>query len=262
MISGTTTIFFMIAHPIAHVRTPEVINPLFEVRGIDAVVVPAHYHPDAFEAGWEGLRHIQNLGGVVVSVPLKEAAFRLSDMADDTAREIGAANAVRRTTDGRFVCANFDGPGFTAGVMNGGRDVIGRHVLLVGAGGGGSSIAFALAKAGAASIRIADLDGKRAERLVVAVRQRHPNLDVRAGPPDPAGRNLIINATPCGLYPETDPLPVDVNKLTPDMIVADIVMKPVLTPLLAAAERAGCAVRFGAGMLDSQAELMMRFFGY
>ncbi len=262
MITGTTRVFAMIAHPIDHVRSPELFNPIFEARGIDAVMVPLHFHPDEFERAWDGLRRTRNLGGIIVSVPLKEAAFRLSDKVDETAREVGAANVVRRDPDGRFVCANFDGPGFIAGVMNGGRDAAGRNVLLVGAGGAGSSIAFSLAKFGVASIRLADQDVGRAERLAAAVMRRYPALDVSVGSADPAGRNLIINATPCGLHPDSDPLPLDVAKLTPDMLVADIIMKPATTPLLAAAQRAGCAIRLGAGMLDSQAELVMRFFGY
>ncbi len=262
VITGTTKIYFMIAHPIAHVRSPEVFNPAFEARGIDAIMVPLHFSPDGFAEGWEGMRRMHNLGGFVVSVPLKEAALKLSDEADVTATSVGAANTVRREPDGRMVCANFDGPGFISGMLNGGRDAEGRHVLLVGAGGGGSSIAFSLAAAGVASLRISDIAPGRAERLAAAVRAAHPTLDVTAGAPDPEGCNLVVNATPCGLHPETDPLPIDVSRLTPEMLVADIVMKPRMTPLLIAAEKAGCEIRHGDGMLDHQLALMMRFFGY
>ena len=261
MISGKTKIFLMLAHPIAHVRTPEVINPVFADREIDAVMVPIHVRPEHFEDAWNGFRRMENLGGFVVSIPLKEMAFRLSDEREASARELGAANVVRRTETGRFVCANFDGAGFMAGTMQSG-DVTSRHVLLVGAGGGGTAIAFALAHAKPTSLRIADADRSRAEKLAAMVGQLHPGLDVAAGVPDPHGRGLVINATPCGLHPETDPLPLDIARLEPGTIVADIIMNPARTPLLEAAERGGCAIRFGAGMLDSQIELMARFFGY
>jgi shikimate dehydrogenase len=261
MIRGTTKIFFMIAHPIEHVRSPEVFNPLFQARGVDAVMVPVHFHPDDLATGWEAMRKMRNLGGIIISVPLKEAAYRLSDESDHTAVEVCAANTVRRESDGRMVCANFDGPGFLAGLLKNGRDVTGKHALLVGAGGAGAAIAFALAKSGVASIRVADTIFGKAERLVAAVKTRYPELEIMAGAADLSGRNLIVNATPCGLHPDTDLLPVAVDELTADMIVADIIMKPQITPLLAAAERAGCDVRYGAGMLDMQAELIMRFFG-
>ena len=262
MITGATKIFFMLAHPIDHVRSPEIFNPIFEARGIDAVMVPLDLHPDDFSAGWNAMRGMRNLGGCIVSVPLKEAAFQLADMAEDSAAGVRAANVVRREDDGRLVCANFDGRGFMAGLLRNGRDAEGRDVLLVGAGGAGTAIAFALAEAGAASIRIAEIDNDRAVRLAAAIRQHYPDFTITVGNGDPTGCNLVVNATPCGLRPETDPLPLDVTKLTPAMLVADIVMKPATTPLLAAAQRAGCDVRFGAGMLDSQAELIMTFFGY
>ncbi|MFC7397372.1 shikimate dehydrogenase family protein [Chelatococcus sp. GCM10030263] len=261
-ITGTTKIYYMLAHPIEHVRSPEVFNPVFAARGIDAVMIAVHYAPDDFAIGWEAMKRTRNLGGIVVSVPLKEQALALADAADETALAVGAANTVRREPDGRMIAANFDGPGFMQGLLAGGRDAAGRNVLLVGAGGAGRSIAFNLATAGITSLNIHDIDAGRAEALAAGVQRRHPDLAVTSGANSPAGRDLVINATPCGLHPESDPLPVDVAALTSGMIVADIVMKPRETPLLAAAARAGCDVRYGAGMLDEQLGLMMGFFGY
>ena len=261
-ITGSTKILYMLAHPIEHVRTPEVFNPIFAARGIDAVMVPLHFFPEAFGACWQALRVTQNLSGIVVSIPLKEMAFKLSDDADESASSVAAANTVRREADGRMVCANFDGPGFIAGLLDGGRDAIDKHVLLIGAGGAGTSIAFSLASSGAASIDICDLDGKKAAVLAARVRDRHPGVRIAATGNNPQGHNLIINASPAGLHPKSDPLPVDVERLEPTMLVADIIMKPVTTPLLAAAKARGCAVRHGAGMLDYQAELMLSFLGF
>ncbi len=56
MISGKTKIFYMVAHPIDHVRTPEVMNPLFEARGIDAIMVPVHMTPEDFRTGWAAFK--------------------------------------------------------------------------------------------------------------------------------------------------------------------------------------------------------------
>ena len=55
MITGHTKVLYMIAHPIAHVRTPEILNPLMQARGIDAVMVPVHYTPQDFARGWEAM---------------------------------------------------------------------------------------------------------------------------------------------------------------------------------------------------------------
>jgi shikimate dehydrogenase len=262
MISGKTKIFYMLADPIGHVRTPEVINPVFASRGIDAVMVPIHYTPEDFALGWSAMKRTKNLGGIVVSVPLKEQALELADEADDVASELGAANVVRRSDDGRMVATNLDGRGFLRGVLNEGVDACDRRVLLVGAGGAGKAIAFSLAKTGCRSLRVSDVDGARAQALVHEISMRYPGFDITASSNHLADIDLLINATPCGLYPGKDPLPVDVSELRPDIMVADIIMKPRETPLLKAAQAAGCEIRYGAGMLDSQIGLMVSYFGY
>lgn len=262
MITGKTRVFYMLAHPIAHVRTPEVINPMFAARGIDAVMVPVHLAPEDFAIGFDAIRRTRNLGGIVVSVPLKEQAFALADEADDVARELGAANVLRREADGRMVATNMDGMGFLGGMLSGGHDADDRDVLLVGAGGAGRAIAFSLARTQCRSIRISDLDMNRAQSLASDVAKFYPQLKVSAGSNDLEGATMLVNATTCGLHPESDPLPVDCTQLRPDILVADIVMKPRVTPLLEAALAIGCPVRYGAGMLDAQMEMMLAYFGY
>lgn len=261
MITGKTKIFFMIADPIDHVRTPEVLNPLFSARGLDAVMVPLHFTSETFAEGWAMMRGISNLGGLVISVPLKEQAMALADEVLEPARRIGVANVVRREADGRMVATNLDGMGFLKGVLNDGADARGRHVLLLGAGGAGRAIAITLAGAPIASLRIFDTDSVRASGLAAEIAHIAPALPVSHGTRDLGSATLVINATPVGLHPETDPLPLDVSALHPGVMVADIVMKPRETPLLVAAARAGCPVRYGAGMLDTQLELMIKHFG-
>lgn len=262
MISGKTKIFFMLAHPIAHVRTPEVINPVFAARELDAIMVPVHYLPEDFASGWAAMSKTRNLGGIVVSVPLKEQAFELADEVDEAARELGAANVIRRTDDGRMIATNLDGRGFLHGMLNDGRDAEGRHALVVGCGGAGRAIAFGLAKSGCKSLKLHDVDAARAQALAIEIKKRYPALLVEAADNDLAGIDLLVNATPCGLHPDEDPLPVDTGHLRPDILVADIIMKPRETPLLKAAVALGCDVRYGAGMLDAQIDLMVSYFGY
>ena len=262
MITGKTRVFYMIADPIDHVRAPEVLNPMFAARGIDAIMVPVHYTADDFELGWQAIRRTRNLGGVVVSVPLKVQALELSDEVLPPAARIGVANVIRREADGRMVATNLDGLGFLKGVLNDGSDATGRDVLLLGAGGAGRAIAITLADQGIASLRIFDTDTERAAGLAAEVAALAPGLAVSHGSNELGGATLVINATPLGLHPETDPLPLDVSGLHPGVIVADIVMKPRETALLKAAKAAGCPVRYGAGMLDTQLELMLQHFGY
>lgn len=262
MITGNTRIFFMLADPIHHVRTPEVLNPMFRARGIDAVMVPVHYAPADFAAAWQAMKRMRNLGGMVVSVPLKEQAIELADRVGDEAMELGAANTIRREEDGAMVTENFDGRGFLQGLLQGGADARGREALLLGAGGAGRAIAFGLARSGVASLRVHDPDAARAQSLADRIAASYPQLRATVGSNDLEGIDLLVNASPCGLQPETDPPPVNLSRLRPDILVADIIMKPRETPLLRAAQAKGCQIRYGAPMLDSQLELMLQFVGY
>ncbi len=221
----------MIAHPIHHVRTPEIINPAFEARGIDAIMVPVHFTAEDLRTGWNAIKRTQNLGGIVVSVPFKELACELSDEVDDIARELRAANVIRRTDSGQMIATNLDGEGFLRGMLNGGRDAKGRRAQVIGAGGAGIAISFALASSGCASLRISDINEDKAETLVSDIRKRYENLDVTTSVGSLADIDLVVNATPCGLRPDIDPIPLDTKELRPDMIVADIVMNPPITPL-------------------------------
>ena len=75
---------------------------------------------------------------------------------------------------------------------------------------------------------------------------------------DPTGMDLVVNATPMGLKP-SDPLPLDVGALMPEMTVVDIIMEPAETPLLRAARRIGCTIQPGRPMMDHQVAAMAEF---
>lgn len=257
-ISGTSAIYLMLADPIAQVRSPVLINEMFAREGIDAVMVPLNVAADGIEDFWKGLKRLKNVRGLIVSVPFKEAACRLSDRAGPNAALIGTANAVRREADGSFLCENFDGLGFAAALKQGGHAIAGRRALLAGAGGAGSAIAFTLAAEGAAGLTIADQDTARAEKLSAAVARSFPGTHAAAGLADPAGHDLVVNATPMGMKAD-DPFPVSVANLTSAMTVMDIVMKPRETAFLARARAMGCSVQYGTAMTDCQMDLWIRF---
>jgi len=110
---------------------------------------------------------------------------------------------VRRESDGRLVAANTDGLGFLGGLREAGHELSGRRVLLAGAGGAGRAVAFAVADAGAACLTIANRTAARAERLARDVAAAYPAVAVAAGLPDPAGHDVVINATSLGMGPVT-----------------------------------------------------------
>jgi shikimate dehydrogenase len=257
-ISGTTRLFGILADPVHHVKTPQGINRLFDAAGIDAVMVPLHVAPDGLAPLVQGLRCLHNLDGFVVTVPHKAAMLGLCDALTPTARRIGAVNVVHRTARGQLLGDMLDGEGFVAGLRRAGIEPSGRSAYLAGAGGAASAIAFALASAGVRQLTVANRSADKVRELLARIAAEFPSVALATGSRDPSGHDLVINATSLGLRPG-DALPLEASALTPDQTVAEIIMQPAVTPLLAAAEARGCRVHGGAPMLQCQLEFMARF---
>ncbi|EXL02218.1 shikimate dehydrogenase family protein [Aquamicrobium defluvii] len=257
-IGGKSTIYFMIADPVDHAKSPGMFNGLFETENIDAIMVPVSFPVFGFETSWSSFEQMKNLRGMIVSVPFKGLAFAHCQHANPRANRVRAANAVIRQSDGSLLCDNFDGAGFVEGMKRNRHVMRGKRALLVGAGGAGASIAFCLAEEKVESLTICDIDGDRASTLARLVAEEFPQCRVTMGAPDPTGHNLVVNATPVGLKPD-DPYPLDVDRLTAEMTVVDIIMQPRETRLLQRAKAIGCAIQFGQEMMDCQMELLADF---
>ena len=259
-ITGKTRLFAIIADPILQVRTPQLINQLMTQRGVDGVLVPLHVPPAALPACVAGLRGMLNFCGMVVTVPHKTAIVPLCDEVSPAAAMVGAVNVVRREPDGRMVGDILDGKGFVSGLRLHGVELEGRNVFLAGAGGAANAIAFALADAGVVGLTVYNRTGSKVHDLIARLAKVYPDLRMAVGTANPAGHDLVINATSLGMV-ETDAMPLSAGELTPDQLVAEIVIVPALTRLLAAAQARGCRIHFGAPMLECQIELMAEFMG-
>ncbi len=257
-VTGRTRLYGVIADPITHVRACEVFNPRFAALGVDALLVPLHVPTGELPRAMEGFRALANLGGVLVTIPHKEPVLDLVDEVGPQAQLVGAANIFRRESDGRLTAENFDGLGFVAGLRAHGHEPQGRRVLLVGAGGAGKAIAFALAEARVGELVIANRSTAKAQALAERAAAAYPQVPIGAGPIDPEGFDVVVNATSLGLQ-AGDALPLPVDRLDPATLVAEIVMKPERTALLDAAQAKGCPIHFGRPMLDEQVPLMARF---
>ena len=260
-ISGTTRLYLILGDPIAKVRSPEAFNAGFARHGIDAVLLPVETAPADFAATVAGLKRVRNVDGLVFTMPHKAAALALVDEVGDNGRLVGAINAARRDRAGRWHGDMFDGVGFVGGMRRKGHDPKGRRAALIGAGGAGRAIAFALAAAEVAAISVHDLDGAKAAQLVADLVRAFPALAARTGPPRAGDLDLLVNATPIGMRPD-DPLPWPVETLREGTIVGDVTTKPEITPFLAAARERGLAVQAGRDMVEGQLQALFRFFGF
>jgi shikimate dehydrogenase len=260
MITGTTRLFAIIGDPITHVRTPMAFNDYFSARNIDAVCVPIHILRDDLPRGWAGLKAIANMDGFIVTAPHKAQSAVLCDRLEGDGVHTKVVNTVRREADGTFSGTLLDGRGFVSGLVSHGHQVKGRRFYLAGAGGAGTALAYALADSGVAALTIHNRTRSKAEALVAGVAKAYPKVDARLGSADASGHDVVINATSLGLKSD-DGHSFNLASADPSALVAEVVMKPDMTPLLIAAEKRGHTIHFGIHMLNSQLDLMMQFLG-
>lgn len=261
MISGTTQLIAHLGYPTESFKAPMIYNPWFEKRGIDAVVVPMGVKPGDYAGTLAALARVTNLRGALVTMPHKVTTLSLADEITPTARIAGACNALLLRPDGTWLGDQFDGAGFVRGLLRKGRMLRGARVIVSGAGGVGSAIAASLAAEGVAQLSLFDTYAASAEGLAERLRAHYPQLVVQTGSNDPAGFDVVVNATPLGMK-EGDPLPFDVARIDAGAMVGEVVMKTEYTPLLQAALAKGCGVQVGTDMLFEMIPAYLEFFGY
>ncbi len=257
-LDGETRLIPILGDPIAQVKSPALLSDRLAAEGANAIVPPVHVRAEDFRAAVEGLKRIGNLDGFVITIPHKFVAAEVCDRLSDRAAFLGSANVVRREADGAWFGDHCDGQGYVAGVRAQGARVEGAAVLLIGAGGAGSAIAYEFLNQGAASVAVHDADAARRAALIARLEARFPGR-ARAGGWSPKGFDLVANATPMGMRPE-DPFPADPAQLEARQFVADCVTRPEETPMILRARALGCATMIGLGMFNGVAERMADFF--
>jgi shikimate dehydrogenase len=261
IIDGKTRLIAHVGHPTDAFKAPLIYNPWFDAKGINAVVAPMGVTAQAAAATLPAIFALTNFHGALVTMPLKTRVVALLDETSATVKVAGSCNAVRRAADGRLVGDMFDGEGFVRGIRRKGCRVAGASALVVGAGGVGSAIAASLALAGARKLALHDVDAKAADGLARRLRDHYPAIETTTGSNDPAGFDIVVNATPLGMKAE-DPLAFDVARLSPSSFVGEVVMAREITPLLAAAREKGCRIQIGLDMLFEMIPAYLEFFGF
>jgi len=202
--------------------------------------------------------------GINVTFPCKQAILPLLDEISAEAREIGAVNTVTIAADGRTCGHNTDRTGFRRSFEEGlGRaSVEGREAVLVGAGGAGRAVAFALMDLGAAVVHVHDVDAGRAGSLAADLARHYGAARSRpaASPAQALAEAAgVVNATPIGMT-GIPGMPLPAEALHARLWVADVIYSPVETELVLAARAKGCRTLTGAGMCIHQAAEAFRLF--
>ena len=256
-LDGASRIHFIVGDPIAQVKSPAGVSQAFQDAGLNALCIPAHVTQADLVTWTAGVSISKNVDGIIVTVPHKFAYFDLCATTSDRGAFLQSINTLRRNADGSWHGDMFDGLGYAKALALKGCSLQGKKVLLVGAGGAGSAIAYSMVTGGVRELAIHDEDTVRRDALL----QRLALLgqcSVVAGSSDPTDFDVVINATPIGMK-AGDPHPIDSTKFTPAMWVGCVITAPVVTPMIDTARALGCNTLTGAEMFAQVKDLMVEF---
>jgi len=262
MITGRTRIFGLLGHPVHHSLSPAMHNELFRRRRIDAIYVAYDVRPEDRSAVADAVR-VLRVAGVNLTVPFKESVVGGLDRLSPAAEAAGAVNVIVRDGE-HLVGHNTDGDGWLAALRTElGEDVVGRRVVVLGAGGSGRAVAAAAARNGAVAVHLLNRTAVRAERACGTLAARHPVCTFEAGPLGEFPRvapaaDLVVNCTSGEGAPAVAAL--DVRGLRPGSVWTDANYWMADPPQLAACAARGVRIQRGIGMLIHQGALSFELF--
>lgn len=245
-------LFAVIGNPVHHSLSPVMMSACFEALGLSALY--AAFYVDELERDLDIL-HKAGFSGLSVTLPYKEMVCRLAERIDATAKEIGAANTLRRTDHGWEGC-NTDWTGALR-ALSAVCEVPGRGALILGAGGAARAVAYGLKKAGA-RLTIANRCVERGKVLCEQLSADFIPITMleKAG----ARFDLVVQCTSSGMADERGTPIVPASFFRPEMTVMDIVYSPRWTAFSRAARQAGCKVVSGLDMLLYQGAAQLEWW--
>jgi shikimate dehydrogenase len=248
---------YLLGHPVAHSLSPAMHNAAFRALGLPHRYDVLDVTADALPAVIDRIRSGELLGANV-TVPHKEAVLKLVDTWDGPSAEIGAANTLSRTPDGRRVLgSNTDAVGFAYATRE--LELDGARVLLLGAGGAARAAMAVLFERGA-SLTIANRTAERARSLARSLAHpvdRAPAVIEWGSRTDLRDIDVVVNATALGLHGED---PLERADLRRELVVVDLIPIATATPLVRRARAAGATVVDGLPMLLQQAASSFRIW--
>ncbi|WP_435361103.1 shikimate dehydrogenase [Haloarchaeobius sp. DFWS5] len=249
-------VFGLVGNPVGHSLSPPMHEAAYAEHGLDARYVTFEPDPAALDGAIEGAEAL-GISGLNVTIPFKQDVLGLVEP-DDLAARIGAVNTIDFTGE-RPTGHNTDAGGALRSLREQGvADLNGATAVVVGAGGAGRAVAFALADAGS-TVHVVNRTVERATDLAAAVPGAAGHGLDALGELVPAA-DVLVNATSVGMDEDATPVPADC--LHSDLVVLDAVYSPLETRLLRDAAAAGATTVDGAWMLLYQgAEAFERWTG-
>ena len=256
-INPGTQLCGLLGNPVAHSLSPAIHNAAFRELNLNFVYLA--FPVENLEGALQGIRALGNLRGFSVTIPHKVAILPLLDGVEKTARNIGSVNTVIKDR-GRLIGSNTDASGAVQALQQGGVDLSGKRVLMLGSGGAARAIAFGLClEHPLKELIILGIDEAERTTLANDLRSKTP-VTIVDEPLNPdtlrmaiPQAQLLIHTTPIGMHPNIGETCVPKDLFHDNLTVMDIVYNPLHTQLLKDAKTAGCRTIQGVEMFLHQA---------
>ncbi|MEO0560223.1 MAG: shikimate dehydrogenase [Bacteroidota bacterium] len=255
MPDAETGLVVLVGDPVEHSLSPQIHNAAFQAQGLNLTYLACRVSPARLAAAIDGLGALGGVGANV-TIPHKQAVLELATSASPSARAIGAANTLVRTSDG-WRADNTDPAGFLAPLDSYAESLRGELAILIGAGGAARAVAWACTEHLGARVIVAARRVGQARKLAETLGTEAMTVaDAQRFARDAA---LVINATPVGMAPHASLTPWTFpTGLRPSQIAYDLVYRPAQTRFLQEAEAAGATCIGGLPMLIGQAAASYR----
>jgi len=254
VITGKTKIIGIFGDPIEHTLSPLIHNEAFSYLGLDYCYVAFNVKKDKLKEAVEGIRAL-NIKGVNITVPHKETVIQYIDELSDEAKNIGAVNTILNNEE-ILKGFNTDVNGFILSLKDKGISIKNKNFLILGAGGAAKAIVYGILKEGG-KVYIYN----RTPSKALAIKEKFKKFGfieiVEMDKSVTEKIDVIVNATSLGLKKD-DPMPLNPELIKPEHVYCDIVYPE--TPLMREAERIGCKVVGGIGMLLWQAAFAFKIW--
>ena len=244
--------FAVIGHPIGHTMSPFIHERLFELAGINAEYGVIDIAPEVLSEEYE--RTLRNLDGYNITIPHKQSIIPLIDELDSKAELYGSVNTVLNK-DGRAKGFTTDPDGFLQALGYANIPLSGRVVIL-GCGGAARTMAYEAALAGAElEFAVREQSVEKAQRLAEEIKTALNTNDIKCVDVKNLSGEIktLINATPVGMFPNTECQPVSDSQLRSCENVFDAIYNPLQTTLIRKAKSNGSRAEGGMSMLVWQA---------
>lgn len=244
----------LIGHPLSHSFSPQIHQKLFELSSIkDSTYELLDISPSEFNTF---ISNTFNLDGFNITIPYKIKIFKKLKQLDVTAKKYGSVNTVKKESDGSYKGYNTDILGLLKSINSEGIS-LNKDVLLLGCGGVGRMVAIeTISQNGNLTIAVKNSSIQKAQNLKLEIIKQYKSANIKIVNINKIPNvyfDVLINATPCGMFPNVNEIPISPNICSKTRAIFDLIYNPNETMLMKTGKSYGCKIIGGLEMLVWQA---------